>query len=1368
MEYQLTQTGEQVQNILDQAPTTEQNLQSEITRSTEKDQELETAIGNEKTRAEGVEGPLVTAVGNLETDVEAIKGVIPVQATPSNKLVDKNYVDDAIATNTADFKGTYPSLEALITAVPEANANDYAFVVTTDQDGNVTYSRYKYVDGTGWTFEYALNNSSFTAAQWAAIQSGITALLVAKLAGLPNADALVTQMNALIAVEKNRAEAAEGTLTNGLNAEILARQNADTALQQNINAEAILRDNGDDALQDEIDGINAKIPTQASASNQLADKAFVNSSIATNTAEFKGTYNSLEDLEHTVTTANANDYAYVISTDAVGNTLYNRYKYVEGIGWVFEYALNNSSFTATQWAAIQSGITAALVAKLNNLPTNDALNAMFATITSLIPSTATSDNKLVDFAQMMTAIVENNADVYIPDNVDIDAKAGNMLQFKDNIYNPLLPTGMGRVHLRRNASLDTEWYGFDGIVEDVYALDSMVGTPDAIFWDRINEIFVGKKGGVYYKAWTADDNYSPTRTDCHYICNDIPYIWNGSEFIVDDQAMPSMRNILTQSMLPYTNTIYIIKDDFDLNGATITIPANCVLDFQGGSLSNGTLVGNNTVIVNNSNKPILDVTVSGEQKFINDLMPVDWFKGNSDSDKIQAAVDFCKVNHNGIKFLNRTYTLTKTVVVDVEALTMMGASNGGEYGSTGTVITAGESFTSDYTGNPFFYFCGTGNAAGTVLGNMSFRIEGIQFLNAPDNDCLQMRFAGSPARPFYINYCTFLNIRKAIYVVDNGTSTNVGFMHIEHNTFVGVSWALFVAGFHAIMGCTFTKNVAEQSQGCINIGYSDTHSTTSAESPVPDFVSYALSNNILIADNLLEGTVDSIFIAGGVTFVNILRNYFERGNSNYRQFINLESSSSGGSLRILDNLDSNGVVHVYLPTQAPSICLIGIPLSRIHYRSDLGVSQLQYVGRERVRKFEVGEAKTFYGIDFQNSLKPDHFVPLGPSGESNYSIFDGKRRYRNVANSSSVTNYLYYTRNIDAGKVLIVTSNVLFMGEGSFLLKARVRVRNSSPAAWSDFINIGSVSASKASSVKFVGKYKIPYDADILDIQANFTNSGNVYVEMPTVLLDNLDTFENLIEVPFLPAGSDYATDAAKLPTTAPEGSCLLLKSIGKNVYYRNGRWEEEDGASVGILRSGTLADKPLSSAAYSGFKYFCIGLHKDIVLEKYVEKEMIYNQSILGNASLFGDNPGGTSFYKFVVEHTTSRVDGGTRGKVLFVKSQSSDEDSIEVEFINVSQHYKYSIMQCPDSTIYPYIKYYNNNSGVRTFRTFELEDIWYEDDGAVAGVARSGVTANRPVGSSIYVGFMYMDTEVGKPIYASAISGDTVTWVDATGATV
>lgn len=54
--------------------------------------------------------------------------------------------------------------------------------------------------------------------------------------------------------------------------------------------------------------------------------------------------------------------------------------------------------------------------------------------------------------------------------------------------------------------------------------------------------------------------------------------------------------ILTQDMINQANTIYEIRYNFDLNGETITIPENCVLKFEGGKLSNGTITFNNTLL----------------------------------------------------------------------------------------------------------------------------------------------------------------------------------------------------------------------------------------------------------------------------------------------------------------------------------------------------------------------------------------------------------------------------------------------------------------------------------------------------------------------------------------------------------------------------------------------------------------------------------------------------------------------------------------------------------------------------------------------------------------------------------------------------
>lgn len=59
-------------------------------------------------------------------------------------------------------------------------------------------------------------------------------------------------------------------------------------------------------------------------------------------------------------------------------------------------------------------------------------------------------------------------------------------------------------------------------------------------------------------------------------------------------------NYLTQTMVGKENVIYHIQYDYNLNGQTIIIPEGCVLLFEGGSISDGTINFINTTIVANT------------------------------------------------------------------------------------------------------------------------------------------------------------------------------------------------------------------------------------------------------------------------------------------------------------------------------------------------------------------------------------------------------------------------------------------------------------------------------------------------------------------------------------------------------------------------------------------------------------------------------------------------------------------------------------------------------------------------------------------------------------------------------------------------
>lgn len=164
------------------------------------------------------------------------------------------------------------------------------------------------------------------------------------------------------------------TLTTAISNEITNRTTGDT---NTLASAKSYTDTKIQTVQDEVDAINEKIPSEASSTNKLADKDFVNSSIATATATFRGTVDSLEKLK--ALTGDLNDYAFLKVVDSTTGLVkqYDRYKYSASSStatttgsWEYEYTLNNSSFTDAQWKAITSGVTSNTVTQVETNKSN--------------------------------------------------------------------------------------------------------------------------------------------------------------------------------------------------------------------------------------------------------------------------------------------------------------------------------------------------------------------------------------------------------------------------------------------------------------------------------------------------------------------------------------------------------------------------------------------------------------------------------------------------------------------------------------------------------------------------------------------------------------------------------------------------------------------------------------------------------------------------------------------------------------------------------------------------------------------------------------------------------------------------------------
>lgn len=303
------------------------------------------------------------------------------------------------------------------------NLNDYIMWRRTDAEGNISYRKYRY-DGEQWAFEFQINSNSFTSEQWAAINSGITdeilQYLLETIAEAVSEDefrsALALKLDKFsmgahdlpVWFDSNKEPQVidslhtPGDIQSDSNVEALggvaAHGHADMSMDEggsdsdSVKAikvgeggSPITPDNGIVTLPSypstlaeltpdsqhqtvtstekaDWNDVLDKIPAEATSSNKLADKNYVDTQMASASGTFRGTNTTATTEQELIAWAdtlqhNVNDYVFWQKSDAYGNTYFSRYKY-DGTTWLYEYDITSTSFTEEQWNAINSGITA--------------------------------------------------------------------------------------------------------------------------------------------------------------------------------------------------------------------------------------------------------------------------------------------------------------------------------------------------------------------------------------------------------------------------------------------------------------------------------------------------------------------------------------------------------------------------------------------------------------------------------------------------------------------------------------------------------------------------------------------------------------------------------------------------------------------------------------------------------------------------------------------------------------------------------------------------------------------------------------------------------------------------------------------------
>lgn len=210
----------------------------------------------------------------------------------------------------------------------------------------------------------------------------------------------------------------------------------------------------------------------------------------------------------------------------------------------------------------------------------------------------------------------------VPDEEDLtasipDEKGNSLVSLKDRVYDPTSFSGKGHKILRKNiqsvniavTKIKVEFSPSSDGTLSFSINDKETQVPVSVSVDNTTTLVADKIATKLTETMTeyevSKDASTITLTRKFGGVISTPSSFSagntGVSCSITDSTKKELRNILTPIMINQPNTIYEIRYDFDLNGATTEIHEGCTLNFNGGSLKNGTILFNETLLNGNIN-----------------------------------------------------------------------------------------------------------------------------------------------------------------------------------------------------------------------------------------------------------------------------------------------------------------------------------------------------------------------------------------------------------------------------------------------------------------------------------------------------------------------------------------------------------------------------------------------------------------------------------------------------------------------------------------------------------------------------------------------------------------------------------------------
>ena len=267
------------------------------------------------------------------------------------------------------------------------------------------------------------------------------------------------------------------------------------------------------------------------------------------------------------------------------------------------------------------------------------------------------------------AISENKEIINFPDDEDLMIE-GNVLKLANKEYNPNTFSGLGEVIIRKNIK-NINGKNKNIITNDNFDKENTIYVIKYDFDLNDDTINIPKNSVLRYKGGSLNNGkivYNNTIIEGIERLNNVttegdytyPYIKDrhySQDFNSSMGYVILRKNKSFAEQVIEVNTIYEIGYDFNLGGEEVEIPENCVLKFEGGNLSNGTIIGNYTII-EASPVHIFDLNTAIEGTWSIEHAYAEWFGAigdevHDDRPSIQKAMD----SFYNVKLLSKRYLL---------------------------------------------------------------------------------------------------------------------------------------------------------------------------------------------------------------------------------------------------------------------------------------------------------------------------------------------------------------------------------------------------------------------------------------------------------------------------------------------------------------------------------------------------------------------------------------------------------------------------------------------------------------------------------------------------------------------------------------